>query len=177
MKLGEEVGYAIWFEDQTNPVWSSFPLCTVFPPQFCNTKHGSMSTVFLCCFIMSLIWNKHNTNLGIKVEHIGFLALSLLMPYLFWQGMTMIKFLTDGVLIREMMEDPLLTKYRYQLISVNIAMTVSRKSKLLPASLSWLLNHVWSNCISGPLYPDYTVADIHKSYWIKTPFLVEENAL
>ena len=27
--------------------------------------------------------------------------------------MTMIKFLTDGVLIREMMEDPLLTKYRY----------------------------------------------------------------
>jgi len=25
----------------------------------------------------------------------------------------MIKFLTDGVLIREMMEDPLLTKYRY----------------------------------------------------------------
>ncbi|XP_066378839.1 uncharacterized protein [Miscanthus floridulus] len=27
------------------------------------------------------------------------------------QGMTMIKFLTDGVLIREMMEDPLLTKY------------------------------------------------------------------
>uniref|UniRef100_A0A0D3EL13 Helicase C-terminal domain-containing protein n=1 Tax=Oryza barthii TaxID=65489 RepID=A0A0D3EL13_9ORYZ len=28
------------------------------------------------------------------------------------QGMTMIKFLTDGVLIREMMEDPLLTKYR-----------------------------------------------------------------
>lgn len=44
-KLGEEVGYTIRFEDQTNP------------------------------------------------------------------GMTMIKFLTDGVLIREMMEDPLLTKY------------------------------------------------------------------
>ncbi|KAG0535969.1 hypothetical protein BDA96_03G023600 [Sorghum bicolor] len=45
VKLGEEVGYTIRFEDQTNP------------------------------------------------------------------GMTMIKFLTDGVLIREMMEDPLLTKY------------------------------------------------------------------
>ena len=26
---------------------------------------------------------------------------------------TKIKFLTDGVLLREMMEDPLLTKYRY----------------------------------------------------------------
>ncbi|GJN38084.1 hypothetical protein PR202_gb27094 [Eleusine coracana subsp. coracana] len=46
VKLGEEVGYTIRFEDQTNPV------------------------------------------------------------------VTMIKFLTDGVLIREMMEDPLLTKYR-----------------------------------------------------------------
>ncbi|TVU22850.1 hypothetical protein EJB05_32570 [Eragrostis curvula] len=46
VKLGEEVGYTIRFEDQTNP------------------------------------------------------------------GITMIKFLTDGVLIREMMEDPLLTKYR-----------------------------------------------------------------
>uniref|UniRef100_A0A0E0BYX8 RNA helicase n=1 Tax=Oryza meridionalis TaxID=40149 RepID=A0A0E0BYX8_9ORYZ len=45
VRLGEEVGYTIRFEDQTNP------------------------------------------------------------------GMTMIKFLTDGVLIREMMEDPLLTKY------------------------------------------------------------------
>jgi len=45
VKLGEEVGYTIRFEDQTNP------------------------------------------------------------------GMTMIKFLTDGVLIREMMDDPLLTKY------------------------------------------------------------------
>ncbi|KAJ1282049.1 hypothetical protein BS78_03G020300 [Paspalum vaginatum] len=45
VKLGEEVGYTIRFEDQTNP------------------------------------------------------------------GMTMIKFLTDGVLIREMMEDPLLTRY------------------------------------------------------------------
>lgn len=29
------------------------------------------------------------------------------------QGTTMIKFLTDGVLLREMMDDPLLTKYRY----------------------------------------------------------------
>lgn len=29
------------------------------------------------------------------------------------QGVTMIKFLTDGVLLREMMDDPLLTKYRY----------------------------------------------------------------
>ena len=28
------------------------------------------------------------------------------------QGVTSVKFLTDGVLIREMMEDPLLTKYR-----------------------------------------------------------------
>jgi ATP-dependent RNA helicase DDX35 len=27
------------------------------------------------------------------------------------QGVTSVKFLTDGVLIREMMEDPLLTKY------------------------------------------------------------------
>ena len=45
VKLGEEVGYTIRFEDETNP------------------------------------------------------------------GMTMIKFLTDGVLIREMMEDPLLSKY------------------------------------------------------------------
>lgn len=29
------------------------------------------------------------------------------------QGVTRIKYLTDGVLIREMMEDPLLTRYRY----------------------------------------------------------------
>lgn len=30
------------------------------------------------------------------------------------QGVTKIKFLTDGVLLREMMDDPLLSKYRYQ---------------------------------------------------------------
>lgn len=29
------------------------------------------------------------------------------------QGVTAIKFLTDGVLLREMMDDPLLMKYRY----------------------------------------------------------------
>ena len=29
------------------------------------------------------------------------------------KGVTKIKYLTDGVLLREMMEDPLLMKYRY----------------------------------------------------------------
>uniref|UniRef100_A0A2P2M6D7 RNA helicase n=1 Tax=Rhizophora mucronata TaxID=61149 RepID=A0A2P2M6D7_RHIMU len=29
------------------------------------------------------------------------------------QDVTKIKFLTDGILLREMMDDPLLTKYRY----------------------------------------------------------------
>ena len=29
------------------------------------------------------------------------------------QGVTRIKYCTDGVLLREMLEDPLLTKYRY----------------------------------------------------------------
>ena len=30
------------------------------------------------------------------------------------QGVTRIKYLTDGVLLREMMQDPLLLKYRYE---------------------------------------------------------------
>lgn len=34
-------------------------------------------------------------------------------PVLAAQDVTRIKFLTDGVLLREMMDDPLLTKYRY----------------------------------------------------------------
>ncbi|KAL6838814.1 hypothetical protein ACP4OV_031528 [Aristida adscensionis] len=54
VRLGEEVGYTIRFEDKTNP-----------------SAYARMVS----------------------------------------QGATMIKFLTDGVLIREMMEDPLLTKY------------------------------------------------------------------
>ena len=29
-----------------------------------------------------------------------------------WQGLTQIKYCTDGVLLREMMEDPLLSNYR-----------------------------------------------------------------
>ena len=29
------------------------------------------------------------------------------------QGVTKIKFVTDGLLLREMMDDPLLTRYRY----------------------------------------------------------------
>lgn len=48
--------------------------------------------------------------------------------------MTMIKFLTDGVLIREMMEDPLLTKYRY-------AHKIEAQIVYLSLS-SLLLNHV-----------------------------------
>lgn len=73
-------------------------------------KHCCISTVFL-----------HRLSIQIRIK-LFFFSLSLLLvclflTYLVWQGMTMIKFLTDGVLIREMMEDPLLTKYRYQFIS------------------------------------------------------------
>ncbi|KAL2341809.1 hypothetical protein Fmac_009749 [Flemingia macrophylla] len=55
VKLGDEVGYTIRFEDVTRPVSISLYLCT--------------------------------------------------------QDVTVLKFLTDGVLLREMMDDPLLTKY------------------------------------------------------------------
>ena len=36
-------------------------------------------------------------------------------PHLAQQRATKIKYLTDGVLLREMMDDPLLTKYRWAL--------------------------------------------------------------
>lgn len=38
----------------------------------------------------------------------------------FLQGVTKIKFLTDGVLLREMAEDPLLTQYRYLAASTSL---------------------------------------------------------
>lgn len=35
------------------------------------------------------------------------------------QNKTRIKFLTDGVLLREMMDDPLLTNYRYSIVNLS----------------------------------------------------------
>jgi hypothetical protein len=82
--------------------------------------------------------------------------------------MTKIKFLTDGVLIREMMDDPLLTKYRYHIMTLNICRTLSGQSKLAHVYFSSLHNHVWSNCI--PLSWLYTCGDNHSG--VKITFSV-----
>ncbi|KAH9748944.1 putative pre-mRNA-splicing factor ATP-dependent RNA helicase DEAH9 [Citrus sinensis] len=73
VKVGEEVGYTIRFEDFTNKV-----------------RHLSS---YLSIF-----------GVIIFVMHAGISSLAV-------QDLTAIKFLTDGVLLREMMDDPLLTKY------------------------------------------------------------------
>jgi len=64
--------------------------------------------------------------------------------------MTMIKFLTDGVLIREMMEDPLLTKYRYV--------------RMLEASIAYFVTGKYST-MSDPIV-HVTLFDALNIYWL-----------
>lgn len=65
----------------------------------CSIEHFWSSNVLFLFSIFGVI---------IFVMHAGVSSLAV-------QDLTAIKFLTDGVLLREMMDDPLLTKYRYLL--------------------------------------------------------------
>lgn len=87
VKLGDEVGYTIRFEDATNPV----------------RPMSLTSILFMIYFLKASLDNSMPQLLFALMEADSFRL----------QGTTMIKFLTDGVLLREMMDDPLLTKYRY----------------------------------------------------------------
>lgn len=114
VKLGEEVGYTIRFEDVTNPVrqLTSFILfcyLLLFIMRFMGpAQSGIWLFVGILCIKIRLCMQFCYCGCSCIVGAQIFILLAL-------QAATMIKFLTDGVLLREIMNDPLLTKYRYQL--------------------------------------------------------------
>lgn len=104
-RLGQQVGYAIRFEDVSTPVRAQLGLAS---------SHTSLALVQL------VLWGSPRTASGCCRHHCSHAApatpsqLPIAAPHLWLpaaQDVTKVRFCTDGVLLREMMEDPLLQRW------------------------------------------------------------------
>lgn len=109
VKLGEEVGYVIRFEDVTTPVR---PLSVVNFFSFSQLS-SHLYALFWCSITCYQCFSLNLDQFVYDISWVLLYVIDVKWYCLPVQGVTRIKFLTDGVLLREMMDDPLLSKYRY----------------------------------------------------------------
>lgn len=96
--LGQAVGYGIRFEDVSTPVrYLLYPhrMMEHVPGRCLYSPYGYASDLLLLLRVL------------VHVRRSGFLN-----EHCCTQGVTQIRFCTDGVLLQEMLQDPLLTSYR-----------------------------------------------------------------
>ena len=78
-------------------------------------------------------------------------------PFAAMQGVTRIKYCTDGVLLREMMEDPLLSTYRCAFCTDRISCACILYKRMCPATAQDRCKHELSGHLSPCQLPNWHV--------------------